>query len=223
VWWHKKTRIAAMWVYLIKAVSMRCSSLLFICLLFADGAGAVRIQDIEPEQLPKRQKDGYYAALGVGFVNLDGRGVGVRAPLGFKVVSNRFRLIASANFLDLSFLEGNNRDTRYYRPYVNSTICVDRQYNLRVPSYRCSGGTDVLASASADLCYVIADEVWIASQPGKLFAGIGYRHAKPQTAYGTIGIFFDPPNQSAGGFKFMFGEGYIALGLLWGFDLRRLF
>ena len=202
---------------------MRCRPLIWICLFIAGGAEAVRIHDIEPEPLPKRQQDGYYAALGVGFVNLDGQGVGVRAPLGFKFVSNRLRLIGSANFLDLSFLEGQNRDPRYYRPFVNSTLCVDGRTNFRVASYRCSGGTDVQVSASADLAYVIADEVWIASQPGKLFAGVGYRHAKPQTAYGTIGVFFDPPNQSAGGFKFMFGEGYVALGLLWGFDLRRLF
>mgnify|MGYP003973867349 FL=1 len=202
---------------------MRCRSLILICLLYAGGAEAVRIQDMEPEQIPKRQQDGYYAAMGVGFVNLDGQGVGVRAPLGFKFVSNRFRLIGSANLLDLSFLEGDNRDTRYYRPFVNSTLCIDRNYNYRVPNYRCSGGTDVLISASADLAYIIADEVWIANQPGKIFAGVGYRHTKPQTAYGTIGVFFDPPDKSAGGFKFMFGEGYVALGLLWGFDLRRLF
>ncbi|HIL11953.1 MAG TPA: hypothetical protein EYG11_24975 [Candidatus Latescibacteria bacterium] len=202
---------------------MRFRLLILICLLYAGGAEAVRIQDMEPEQIPKRQQDGYYAAMGVGFVNLDGRGVGVRAPLWFKFVSNRFRLISSANLLDLSFLEGDNRDTRYYRPFVNSTLCIDRNYNYRVPNYRCSGGTDVQISASADLAYIIADEVWIGNQPGKLFAGVGYRHTKPQTAYGTIGVFFDPPDASAGGFKFMFGEGYIALGLLWGFDLRRLF
>ena len=202
---------------------MRCRSLILICLFYAGGAEAVRIQDMEPEQIPKRQQDGYYAAMGVGFVNIDGLGVGVRAPLGFKFVSNRFRLIGSANLLDLSFLEGDNRDTRYYRPFVNSTLCVDRNYNVRVPNYRCSGGTKVQISASADLAYIIADEVWIANQPGKIFAGVGYRHTKPQTAYGTIGVFFDPPHKSAGGFKFMFGEGYVALGLLWGFDLRRLF
>ena len=50
--------------------------------LGAGGADAVRIYDIKPEPVPKRQQDGYYASLGVGFVNLDQRGVGVRMPLG---------------------------------------------------------------------------------------------------------------------------------------------
>ena len=191
--------------------------------LGAGGADAVRIYDIEPEPVPKRQQDGYYASLGVGFVNLDQRGVGVRMPLGLKYVSNRFRLIASANLLDLSFLEGDDRDSRYYRPFPNSTLCADSQTGFRVASYRCSGGTELVGSLSGDLVYIIADEVWVAAQPGKFFAGLGYRHLNPATFYGTLGLFFDQPDQTAGGFKLMVGDGFVAMGLLWIFDLRRIF
>ena len=191
--------------------------------LCAGGADAVRIHDMEPEPVPKRQQDGYYAAVGVGFVNLDQRGVGVRMPLGFKYVSNRLRLIGSANVLDLSFLEGDDRDPRYYRPFPNSTLCADSQTGFRVASYRCSGGTELVGSLSGDLVYIIADEVWVAAQPGKLFAGLGYRHLNPATLYGTLGLFFDQPDQTAGGFKLMVGDGFVAMGLLWTFDLRRIF
>lgn len=217
-----ETRAVEVRVFVVE-MRMRCRQLIWLGLIFAGGAGAVTIRDVEPELVPKRQEDGYYASVGIGFVNLDGRGVGVRAPLGLKMASNRWRLIGSANILDLSFLEGDNRDPRYFRPYVNSTICVDGQTGFQAASYRCSGGTNVLAAASADLSYVIADEVWISNQPGKLFAGLGYRSAKPQTAYGTLGIFFDQPGRTAGGFKLMVGEGYIAFGLLWAYDLRRFF
>lgn len=205
---------------------MRCilaRHFIWISLLLASESGAVRIQDLEPAPVLKRQEDGYYASAGVGFANLDAQGVGVRVPLGFKMVSNRLRLIGSANLFDLSFLEGDDRDPRYFRPYVNSTLCVDSLTQYRVPSYRCSGGTKMLVSASADLAYIIIDEVWIVDQPGKFFAGLGYRHVKPRTAYGTLGLFFDQPGRTVGGFKCVFGKGYIALGIIWAYDLRRIF
>ena len=73
------------------------------------------------------------------------------------------------------------------------------------------------------LAYIVLDEVWIAGRPGKLFAGLGYRHLDPATAYGTLGLFFDAPGRTVGGFKVLVGKGYVTLGLLWGFDLRRVF
>lgn len=195
----------------------------WIGLLLASGAEAVRIQDIAPEEVPKRQRDGYYAAIGLGFINLDHRGSGVRIPLGFRAVFNRLRLIGAVNALDVSFHEGDDYDPRYFRPYPASTICADSLTGYRVSDYRCSGGTDWLRSLSADLAYIVLDEVWIAGRPGKLFAGLGYRHLDPATAYGTLGLFFDAPGRTVGGFKVLVGKGYVTLGLLWGFDLRRVF
>ncbi len=197
--------------------------LVWIGLLLASGAEAVRIQDAVPEEAPKRPHDGYYAAVGLGFINLDHRGAGVRVPLGFRAVFNRLRLICSVNVLDVSFHEGDDYDPRYTRPFPSSTACFDSRTGYRVAAYRCSGGTDWLRSLSADLAYIVLDEVWIAGRPGKLFAGLGYRHLDPATAYGTLGLFFDAPGQTVGSFKVLVGRGYVTLGLLWGFDLRRVF
>ena len=192
-------------------------------LLGASAVDAVRIRDAEPVPVPVRTEDGYYATVGVGFINIDRRGVGARMPLGVKYASARWRLIASVHAPDLAFLEGDNRDPRYFRPFANSTLCVDGRTGFRVASYRCSGGTDLIGAASADLAYVVADEVWIGPQPGRFFAGLGYRHRNPSTLYGTLGLFFDQPGRTAGGFKLMVGEGFVAMGLSWAFDLRRLF
>ena len=197
--------------------------LVWIGLLLASGAEAVRIQDAVPEEVPKRLHNGYYAAVGLGFINLDQRGSGVRVPLGFRAVFNRLRLIGSANVLDVSFHEGDDYDPRYYRPFPTSTACFDARTGYRVAAYRCSGGTAWLRSLSADLAYIVLDEVWIAGRPGKLFAGLGYRHLDPVTAYGTLGLFFDAPGRTVGSFKVLVGRGYVTLGLLWGFDLRRVF
>ena len=197
--------------------------LIWIGLLLASGAEAVRIQDAGPEEVPKRQHDGYYAAIGVGFVNLDHRGAGVRVPLGLRAVFDRLRLIGAANVLDLSFHEGDDYDPHYFRPIPTRSICVDNRTGYQVSNYRCSGGTDWIRSLSADLAYIVADEVWIAGRPGKLFAGLGYRLANPATAYGTLGLFFDAPGRTVGSFKVLVGKGYLTLGLLWGFDLRRVF
>ena len=84
--------------------------------------------------------------------------------------------------------------------------------------YHCSGGQAPLAQ-----CGSVLDEVWITGRPGKLFAGLGYRHLNPVTAYGTLGLFFDAPGRTVVGFKILVGKGYVSLGLLWGFDLRHVF
>ena len=186
--------------------------LIWIGLLLASGAEAVRIQDAVPEEVPKRQRDGYYAAVGVGFINLDHRGAGVRVPLGFRAVFNRLRLIGSVNALDVSFHEGDDYDPRYFRPYPTRSYCFDTRTGYRVADYRCSGGTDWLRSLSADLAYIVLDEVWIAGRPGKLFAGLGYRHLDPATAYGTLGLFFDAPGRTVGGFQGLGRQGLRHLG-----------
>ena len=150
----------------------------------------MRIQDVVPEEVPKRKHDGYYAAVGVGFINLDHRGSGVRVPLGFRAVFNRLRLICSANALDVSFHEGDDYDPRFFRPYPTRTYCFDTRTGYRVADYRCSGGTDWLRSLSADLAYIVLDEVWIAGRPGKLFAGLRLPPPKPRDGVWNLGLVF---------------------------------
>ena len=163
-----------------------------------------------------------YGSVGMGFVNLD-RGVGIGIPVGFTALLGRYRLIGTANLLDVGLLEGDDRDPRYYRPYLGNSLCVDARSGWSVPNYYCSGGTDALLSSSVDLSYIIFDEVWISDKPGRLFAGIGHRFAKPQTLYGTIGIFFDTRSRGAGGAKLNIGEEYMSLGIVWGLDLLSFF
>ncbi len=81
----------------------------------------------------------------------------------------------------------------------------------------------MLLSSAVDLSYIVFDEVWISDKPGRLFAGIGHRFAKPQTLYGTIGIFFDTRSRGAGGAKLNIGEEYMSLGIVWGVDLLSFF
>jgi hypothetical protein len=188
--------------------------------LWAEPARAVIVQEVLEET--GSRPDGYYASLGVGFVSLDQRGVGVGLPLGLVVALSRLRLLGSAH-LDLNFLEGNDQDPRYLRYAFDPSLCVDSQTGFRVPSYRCSGGTDLLASASADLAYVAFDNVWVANQQGKLFAGLGYRLIRPQTLYGTAGFYFDRRERATGGLKLSLGQEFMGFSLLWGFDLRRFF
>lgn len=191
-----------------------------LCLLLAP------LADLEGQaaapQPPTRPGNRLYASVGLGFVNLD-RSIGIGIPLGFTAALNRYRLLGTANLLDIALLEGKDWDPRYYRPYYGSSLCTDRQTDFIVPSYYCSGGTDVLITASADLSYIFFEEVWIGNQPGKLFAGIGHRFSKPRTFYGTIGIHFDARSRGAGGFKLSIGEEFVNLGIAWGIDLGRLF
>ena len=190
-----------------------------LCLLLIP-AGELESQVNEPAA--GRPPNRFYGSVGLGFVNL-GRGVGVGIPLGFTAVLNRYRLIGTVNALDIGLLEGDDRDSRYVRPYYGSTLCVDSLTGYRAMSYQCSGGTDAVRSAGVDLSYIIFDEVWISDQPGKLFAGLGGRYANPRTFYGTVGIYFDSRSRNAGGAKLAIGRDYVNLGIVWGFDLSRLF
>jgi len=164
----------------------------------------------------------FYASVGVGFLNID-RGIGVALPLGLTASLGPYRLLASARLLDIGLLEGSDRDQRYYHPYFGSSLCADSQTGYSVPNYYCSGGTDGLLSAAADLSYVLLDEVWIGDQPGKLFVGLGHRFAQPQTFYGTIGLYFDSRSRDAGGVKLAIGRDYVNMGLVWGWNLNRIF
>ena len=134
---------------------------------------------------------GYYAAVGVGFINLDHRGSGVRVPLGFRAVFNRLRLICSANALDVSFPRRRRLRPAFLPALIPpAAYCFDARTGYRVADYRCSGGTDWLRSLSADLAYIVLDEVWIAGRPGKLFAGAGLPPPKPRDGVWNLGIVF---------------------------------
>ena len=100
---------------------------------------------------------------------------------------------------------------------MSSLSCLEGNYSRKQPFF------PHLINLFLKIIYILIDEVWIGDQPGKFFAGLGYRHVKPRTAYGTLGLFFDQPGRTVGGFKCVFGKGYIALGIIWAYDLRRIF
>lgn len=197
---------------------------LLVALFFAPASVSAQ-QGTLPPPPPDAANTSLYATTGIGFINIDGRGPGVRAPLGFAATFNKQRLILRVNALDLSFLEGNDQDDRYVRSFASfgPSSCIDTQYNSYVADYRCSGGTDLLTSSSVGLSYIALNEVWLAGNKGKIFVGGGLRVAKPQGGYGTIGFFFERPYHSSGGVQLMIGKGFVGFGLLWGYDLRRLF
>lgn len=198
----------------------------FIALIALLHAEAVSAQSAEPNLMPVPDPNAsLYASFGIGFINIDERGPGVRSPLGLVAVLNKQRLIVRTSLLDLSFLEGNQRDERYARSYslYAPSNCYDTRTGYYVSSYRCSGGTDLLASASVELNYIALREVWLANHRGKVFAGAGWRLRDPRGAFGSIGFFFERARHSSGGVQLMIGRGFVGFGLLWGYDLRRLF
>jgi hypothetical protein len=208
-------------------LSMRCGytaglALLLGLLVAPAGESQVAIWPETPPPPRKPPVNRFYASVGVGILNID-RGVGVDLPLGFTAALGQYRLLATARLLDIGLLEGNDRDPRYYHPYFGSSLCADSQSGRSVPNYYCSGGTDGLLSSAVDLSYVLLDEVWIGDQPGKLFAGLGHRFSRPQTFYGTIGLYFDSRSRDAGGIKLAIGRDYVNMGIVWGWDLARIF
>ena len=117
----------------------------FIALIALLHAEAVSAQSAEPNLMPVPDPNAsLYASFGIGFINIDERGPGVRSPLGLVAVLNKQRLIVRTSLLDLSFLEGNQRDERYARSYslYAPSNCYDTRTGYYVSSYRCSGGTD---------------------------------------------------------------------------------
>jgi hypothetical protein len=209
--------------FLYRVSFTRC--IILLAALFFASASVSAQQGTLPPPPPPAANTSLYATTGIGFINIDGRGPGVRAPLGFAATFNKQRLILRANVLDLSFLEGNDQDNRYVRSFASfgPSSCIDTQYNSYVADYRCSGGTDLLTSSSIELSYIALNEVWLAGHQGKVFVGGGLRVAKPRGGYGTIGFFFERPYHSSGGVQLMIGKGFVGFGLLWGYDLRRLF
>jgi hypothetical protein len=195
-----------------------------LCLMLVPDGRLGGQPGVEPQGMPVPPRTGnrLFGSAGIGLISLK-RGGGVDIPLGFTALLGRYRLIGTVNALDLGLMQGKSPDSRYYRPYLGNSLCVDGQSNRRVPDYYCSGTTDLLGSASADLSFICFDEVWIGNQPGKLFAGVGQRFFRPRTLYGVFGLFFAAPSRRAGSFRVAVGQEYVHVGVVWGIDLGRLF
>lgn len=170
------------------------------------------------------EADGVYLSAGLGLLSLD-QGAGFNIPLGFTVVSSRLRLIATVNLLDAGILQESNTSTRYVRfiDSVGRSVCVDTEFNRAVSSFNCSGSSDLLRSASADVGFVPIETDFFAGKAGKVFIGAGFRQRQPQTFYGTLGMIFPTASRTAGGFKVQVGSDFVFVGVTWSMDLRRIF
>ena len=170
----------------------------------------------------------FLASGGIGFVNIDNRGPGVRVPLGLTGVFNNQRTVIRASILDLGFFEGNQRNQRYQRiySYYAPSSCVDTEYppNGRyVSNYHCSNGTDLLTSSSIELQYIVVRDVWISNNVGNVTLGAGYRLRSPKSAYGILSFLWHQSYRGNGGVQLIISHDIVGFGLLWGYDLRRLF
>lgn len=167
--------------------------------------------------------DGLYGSSGLGFLSLD-RGAGFNLPLGATVVSSRFRLVATLNLLDIGLLQKSDPDSRYTR-FVDTfgrTVCVDTETNFRVSSFNCSGESDLLRSASADVGFIPIQTDFFAGKPGKFFVGGGFRLRRPRTAYGSLGMLFPNYSGTVGGLKVMAGSDFVLVEATWGIHINRM-
>ena len=165
---------------------------------------------------------GLYGTVGLGITSLE-RGPGVGVPFGLTVLATRYRLISSLSFLDLVFLQKESDNPLYQRIYGRggASACIDSQGRY-VPSYWCSGGTDVLRSFSVDLSFIPAETLIVSDKPGKLYTGLGVRALKPRTPYATIGMFFDSRAGKAAGVRVNVGRDFVYLGITWGLHVNRV-
>ncbi|MEW6749970.1 MAG: hypothetical protein AB1505_03220 [Candidatus Latescibacterota bacterium] len=191
---------------------------LALALPAAPGPAGSEGEELPPAPPHRTQRNRFYLSVGLGLLSLD-RGVGVDVPVELSAAFDRLRLVASGAVADLGLLEGGDRDPRYYRPSPLYSYCMDTLTGGYVPDYYCSGGTDAILSASADLGYVVFDEIRISDQPGRLYAGAGYRFAKPRTPYATVGMLFDRSSSRVGRVRLAIGERYVSLGFSWGIHL----
>ena len=166
-----------------------------------------------------------YATFGLGFVNLEERGLGIDVPVGFHVILARYRLVAAIQALDLALLqqrdEAGARFVRAFNSY-GEALCYDTQTGYLVSSFRCGGDTKALFSLGADLNFTPVETSFFGGKPGKLALGIGYRGLKPRTVYGTLGLLFNEVNGAGGGIRVALGRRYVYLGAHWAFLPRRL-
>ena len=159
-----------------------------------------------------------YAAFGLGFVNLDQRGLGVDVPLGFQLILPRYRLVAAVQVLDLALLQQqqDQADARFVRTFVyGEPACFDTQTGYLVSSFRCGGDTKAILSMGADLSFMPVETSFFGGKPGKLAIGVGYRGLNPRTVYGTLGLLFNGPNNSGTGIRVALGRHFVYVGANW--------
>jgi hypothetical protein len=167
--------------------------------------------------------DGIYVSSGLGFLSLD-RGSGFNVPMGITAVSSRLHLIASLNLLDLGLLQEPDPESRYTR-YIDSfgqSICVDTETNFRASSFNCSGSTEFVRSASADIGFVPIQTDFFGGKQSMIFGGAGFRLRRPRTAYGTLGMLFPTYSGTIAGFKIMAGKDFALVQITWGINVRRI-
>lgn len=193
---------------------MRFVRVLLLSLLLA---GALWAQERPPSTR-------LYAAFGLGFVNLDQRGLGVDLPLGFQLIVPRYRLVAAVQALDLALLQQQDQSSaRFVRTFAyGEPVCLDTQTGYLVSSFRCGGETKALFSLGADLSFTPVETSFFGGKPGKLAVGVGYRGWNPRTVYGTLGMLFNGPNGSGTGIRVALGRRYLYVGAHWVLLPKRL-
>lgn len=194
---------------------MRFTRVLLLSLLLTGALGA--------QEKPASTR--LYVAFGLGFVNLDQRGLGVDVPLGFQLIIPRYRLVASVQALDLALLQQQGRtDARFVRAFTSygQPACFDTQTGYLVSSFRCGGDTKVLLSLGADLSFIPVETSFFGGKPGKLALGVGYRGLNPRTLYGTLGLLFNGPNGSGTGIRVALGRRFVYVGANWVLPPKRL-
>lgn len=193
---------------------MRAVALLLLLL----SAGTLAAQETQP---PPR----VYAAIGLGFVNLEQRGLGIDVPAGIHLILARQRLVLAVQALDLALLQQRaEADARFVRTYnaYGAPRCYDTQAGSLVSSFRCGGDTRALLSLGADLSFTPVETTFFGGKPGKLALGLGFRGLKPRTAYGTVGLLFNEAQGTGGGIRVALGRRYVYLGAHWVILPKRL-
>lgn len=166
-----------------------------------------------------------YAAFGLGFVNLEEKGLGIDLPLGFQLVLPRYRLVASIQLLDLALLQQQDPTNQRFVRTVNTygeLICYDTLTGYRASSFSCGGDTKAIFSTGADLSFTPVQTSFFGGKPGQLALGLGLRGFRPRTVYGTVGLLFNGPNGSGNSIRIALGRRYVFLGAHWAFLPKRL-
>jgi len=193
---------------------MRAAALLLLLL----SAGTLAAQVTQP---PPR----VYAAIGLGFVNLEERGLGIDVPAGIHLILARQRLVLAVQALDLALLQQRDEaDARFVRTSnaYGAPLCYDTQTGYLVSSFRCGGDTKALLSLGADLSFLPVETSFFGGKPGKLALGLGFRGLKPRTVYGTVGLLFNEARGKGGGIRVALGRRYVYLGAHWVILPKRL-
>ena len=80
-----------------------------------------------------------------------------------------------------------------------------------------------MTSSSIELQYIVVRDVWISNNVGNVTLGAGYRLRSPKSAYGILSFLWHQSYRGNGGVQLIISHDIVGFGLLWGYDLRRLF